>query len=239
MSVSLQKVAEGIYLGDYNNAMNSTQLINSGITHILSCCKMDTLPGFVHKIIAIDDTEHTNILQHFESGYQFITFARNESKVVLVHCVAGMSRSVAMLCAYFMKIGEVGYDLAIKRIREVSESAWYVSFLLVLTCSPNDGFVTQLRLFEEMNWKIDTLNDAYKQFRIMSLAAEYQGTSYPLLITFREWICIKRKLKFLTKNRTHSNISPLQEMPYAALPYRVYNPTFTIHRSVSIQIFQT
>jgi len=137
---------------------------------------MDTsLPDtFIHKTIPVNDTEQTNILKHFDSCIQFLEFAVSQEKSVLVHCVAGMSRSVAVLCAYLMKTNQQTYTEAINHINTIDAGAWYFS-VYQFYISPNAGFVEQLGLFCDMGYAIDPLNDAYKQFRITTLATEYQG----------------------------------------------------------------
>jgi dual specificity phosphatase 12 len=47
---------------------------------------------------------------------------------------------------------------ALESLKEVNESA-----------CPNDGFLEQLKLFEEMGFKVDTSSPLYKRFRLKLL----------------------------------------------------------------------
>uniref|UniRef100_A0A0E0F2A7 protein-tyrosine-phosphatase n=1 Tax=Oryza meridionalis TaxID=40149 RepID=A0A0E0F2A7_9ORYZ len=52
---------------------------------------------------------------------------------------------------------------ALESLKEVNESAF-----------PNDGFLEQLKLFEEMGFKVDTSSPLYKRFRLKLLGQSYK-----------------------------------------------------------------
>lgn len=52
--------------------------------------------------VPIKDKRNVNIRQHFEQCYNFIEDSRKRTNV-LIHCKAGVSRSVSVLVAYIMK----------------------------------------------------------------------------------------------------------------------------------------
>lgn len=53
--------------------------------------------------IPVHDNEHTNIAQYFAPTNKFIKYVIEKRKQpVLVHCAAGMSRSVTLTAAYLM-----------------------------------------------------------------------------------------------------------------------------------------
>lgn len=157
------------------------------ISHILSVLKFNVLPeylirkGYTLKNIAIDDNETEDILQFFNETNKFIdeclfpneneydpnlvNFKKKPQKgSILIHCQAGSSRSVSFLTAYLMyryrlKLKQALY--AIKRKRSSIE--------------PNDNFIKQLKLFEEMGspGKIDYSSDKlYKIWKLENMSLQ-------------------------------------------------------------------
>ena len=78
------------------------------ITHVLSVCPEFTrtsLPAFISEEnwmrIPIRDNEREELLVYFDKTSDFIENALKDGRNrVLVHCVIGVSRSVAVVCAY-------------------------------------------------------------------------------------------------------------------------------------------
>ena len=54
--------------------------------------------------IAAGDAPRYDLSQHFQSTFEFIEEARAANAKVLVHCVAGASRSAAIVIAYLMQL---------------------------------------------------------------------------------------------------------------------------------------
>ena len=82
----------------------SSLVTSSAVTIFLF---LDSLPesssrAILKKISAFDTLDYP-INIHFEETFQFIEEMRQKNKNVLVHCHAGISRSVAIVCAYLMK----------------------------------------------------------------------------------------------------------------------------------------
>ncbi len=89
--------------------------------------------------IVVEDDPLEPIYLHFDTAHLLIKKALAEGKRVLVHCAAGMSRSVTLVAAYLMI--ERGLTAAeaiglIVRRREIA--------------NPNPGFRRQLKLLERM-----------------------------------------------------------------------------------------
>lgn len=75
---------------------------------------------------------------YIEIGYNFIDAVVKSDHRVLVHCMAGVSRSVSVLSYYIMKKINIGFDECIKFIRTHRSIA-----------GPNKSFVEQLKLYGE------------------------------------------------------------------------------------------
>ncbi|CAL9152265.1 unnamed protein product [Musa hybrid cultivar] len=116
----------------------------------------------VRMAVPLRDTEDENLLDHLDVCLDFIDQGRKEGGV-LVHCFAGVSRSAAVIIAYLMRTEHKSMEDALESLREICESV-----------SPNDGFLDQLSLFEEMGFKVDTENPIYKRFRLKVLGHSYK-----------------------------------------------------------------
>lgn len=83
------------------------------------------------------DTPDQNLSQYFTVCNDFIHAARLRDGNVLIHCLAGMSRSVTVAVAYIMSVTPLTWKEALKVVRAGRAVA-----------NPNLGFQTQLQDFE-------------------------------------------------------------------------------------------
>lgn len=86
-----------------------------------------------HMMFVLDDVPSTDLSTHFERCHAFIESAMARGKRVLVHCLAGISRSPTIVCAHLMlKYGmnAIGALDAVRRARPFVE--------------PNPAFCCQL-----------------------------------------------------------------------------------------------
>ncbi len=88
----------------------------------------------VCQTIRISDSSKECIYNHFPASYSFIRDATLQNKNVLIHCVAGMSRSVTIAAAYMMQRYGIDHTAAFRYILERRPTA-----------EPNVGFVKQLK----------------------------------------------------------------------------------------------
>ncbi|XP_066339217.1 uncharacterized protein [Miscanthus floridulus] len=112
--------------------------------------------------VPLRDTEEEDLLDRLEPCLDFIDEGRKVGSV-LVHCFAGVSRSASIIVAYLMRSEQKSLEDALEALKEISESA-----------CPNDGFLDQLKLFEEMGFKVDTSSPLYKRFRLKLLGQSYK-----------------------------------------------------------------
>ncbi|KAJ1274055.1 hypothetical protein BS78_05G033900 [Paspalum vaginatum] len=112
--------------------------------------------------VPLRDTEEEDLLDRLEPCLDFIEEGRKVGNV-LVHCFAGVSRSASIIVAYLMRTEQKSLEEALESLKEISESA-----------CPNDGFLDQLKLFEEMGFKVDTSSPLYKKFRLKILGQSYK-----------------------------------------------------------------
>ena len=89
------------------------------------------------KVLPIEDLENSDISRYFFETVKFIHSKRLEKKNVAVHCDKGISRSVAVLVAYFVVFSGKSVDEALGFVREKHPEA-----------NPNFGFMMQLRELE-------------------------------------------------------------------------------------------
>lgn len=100
-------------------------------------------------------------MDSLEHCLDFIEQGRQKSSV-LVHCLAGVSRSAAAVTAYLMKSEHLPLQDALSSLQITSKNA-----------CPNIGFLGQLKLFEHMGFKVDCSSPIYKKFHVEKLGEAY------------------------------------------------------------------
>jgi protein tyrosine phosphatase len=135
----MNHIVDNIYLGNWTDSINWKVLEHEGITNILTLNKSRVhtekeLAEMKSKdisniVICINDDEYSDISQHFDKCIEFIKSADK----VLVHCSAGVSRSVSIVIAYLVREKKMSVDDALVFIRTKRKRA-----------NPNIGFMSQL-----------------------------------------------------------------------------------------------
>jgi len=122
-------------------AYNEKKLAENGITHILNAAGDACENKFPDKIkyltFYLKDSRSENIECVFYEAGAFIESAKQQNGRVLVHCVQGVSRSVALCISYLIFKHEYTFNKAYDHIRKVREIA-----------SPNPAFWAQLLNFQ-------------------------------------------------------------------------------------------
>jgi len=132
-----------LYLGSIGAAKNLEWLKSNGISHIL--CVAGGInryypKQFEYKVIEINDAPNEDISVYFNECSDFIDNAlKNKNGKVLVHCFAGMSRSVTVVSAYLMLKQQIFAVPALKFVKNKRSVA-----------NPNAGFIVQLIKYQNV-----------------------------------------------------------------------------------------
>lgn len=108
------------------------------------------------------DRPETDLLSHLDRCVAFIVQARAEGRAVLVHCHAGVSRSVTVITAFIMKTDQLTFEKAYENLKSVKPEA-----------KMNEGFEWQLKLYQAMGCEVDTSSAVYKQYRLQKVTEKY------------------------------------------------------------------
>lgn len=112
------------------------------------------LVNYLH--VKLRDESKENLIENLDTTFAFIKKCQDEKTDLLIHCVAGISRSPSILIAYLMKANKLNFDQAFELVKKKRTQ---------ICC--NDGFRNQLRLYFEMNWE---LNINYRPYRYHQLS---------------------------------------------------------------------
>ncbi len=119
------EVVPGLFVGGIETAHNATELFHKKIraivnvaAHDISCKHAEA--GIAYRRFCWDDAERFDILPALPSLCDFIQEHLDAKQVVLVHCRAGVSRSVAAVIAYLTSIAAVHHD----ERRQCTTSRW-------------------------------------------------------------------------------------------------------------------
>ncbi|CAH1779548.1 unnamed protein product [Owenia fusiformis] len=141
MGNSMDKILPGLYVGNIRDAQNKQKLDDHGITHVLAI--HDTARKIhedkTYLLIEASDNARQELSQFFRQAIDFIHQARLDGGTVLVHCLAGVSRSVTVTVAYIMTSTDLGWRDALNAVRGARRCA-----------NPNYGFQKQLTEFESV-----------------------------------------------------------------------------------------
>eukprot|EP00270_Netrium_digitus_P018637 TRINITY_DN7117_c0_g1_i1.p1 TRINITY_DN7117_c0_g1~~TRINITY_DN7117_c0_g1_i1.p1 ORF type:complete len:208 (+),score=61.68 TRINITY_DN7117_c0_g1_i1:235-858(+) len=135
------KIDDNLFLGGLAAAVNKPKLQDLGVTDILTVADGLGPPRFPdvfkYTVVEVDDAVSENLAAHFDHCFSAIDDARSHGRGILVHCLAGMSRSVTVVVAYLMKTKGMSFR----------EALFYVKQRRAIA-QPNSGFVRQLEQFE-------------------------------------------------------------------------------------------
>lgn len=129
-----------LLLGSQDAAHDFGTLRKYKVSHILNVAfGVDNVYPelFIYKTISILDQPDTDLTLHIQDCCDFITQARNEKGMVLVHCNTGVSRAPAVVIGYLMSCDGLSFDDALSWVKKARPAS-----------SPNPGFMEQLKKYK-------------------------------------------------------------------------------------------
>ncbi|KAG7456339.1 hypothetical protein MATL_G00251180 [Megalops atlanticus] len=141
-NVGPTRILPHLYLGCQRDVLNKDLMQQNGIAYVLNasntCPKPDFIPESHFLRVPVNDSFCEKILPWLDKSVEFIERAKASNARVLVHCLAGISRSATIAIAYIMKRMDMSLDEAYRFVKEKRP-----------TISPNFNFLGQLLDFEK------------------------------------------------------------------------------------------
>lgn len=143
----VSNIISNVYLGsqfEVSNYNNYNLIINLDYPDNKAnndCLHIDHLSRTQTVIrIGINDAENINIYKYLDILVTYIhSFYGKKNIKILIHCHAGISRSVSIVIAYLMKYHNKSFDKALEIVKKIRPIA-----------QPNDDFTKQLKLYEKI-----------------------------------------------------------------------------------------
>ncbi|KAI4903869.1 hypothetical protein NFI96_022125 [Prochilodus magdalenae] len=136
------RILPHLYLGCQRDVLNRDLMQQNDIAYVLNasntCPKPDFIPESHFLRVPVNDSFCEKILPWLDKSVEFIEKAKACNARVLVHCLAGISRSATIAIAYIMKRMDMSLDEAYRFVKEKRP-----------TISPNFNFLGQLLDFEK------------------------------------------------------------------------------------------
>jgi len=102
----MTQVANGLWVGNLDEAFDKNVLKTAGITHILNVAselEFTERVGMIYDKIAVDDDSYeANIETILPCALSHIRTVIQNGGIVMVHCLEGKSRSICVVLAYMI-----------------------------------------------------------------------------------------------------------------------------------------
>ena len=143
-SYRMSEVWPGLYLGNAEDAKDLDRLKENDIKSIINIstnipCYHEDDPLFNYLQLPCQDSIRQNILEHFDSTFEYIHRKLTTKENVLVHCQGGISRSPSFVIGYLMRYHSKTFKQAYSLVKEKRE-----------IINPNLNFHAQLTHYEQM-----------------------------------------------------------------------------------------
>ncbi|KAI7792203.1 putative dual specificity protein phosphatase 16, partial [Triplophysa rosa] len=141
-NVGPTRILPHLYLGCQRDVLNKELMQQNDIAYVLNASNTCPKPDFISEWhflrVPVNDSFCEKILPWLDRSVDFIEKAKASDGRVLVHCLAGISRSATIAIAYIMKRMNMTLDEAYRFVKEKRP-----------TISPNFNFLGQLLDFEK------------------------------------------------------------------------------------------
>uniref|UniRef100_W8ADW6 protein-tyrosine-phosphatase n=2 Tax=Ceratitis capitata TaxID=7213 RepID=W8ADW6_CERCA len=136
------EIIPGLFLGNESHSCDSRALQRYNIKYVLNVTPdlpnvFESSGDIQYLQIPITDHYSQDLAKHFPDAIRFIEEARSNNAAVLVHCLAGVSRSVTVTLAYLMQTRTLSLNDAFTLVRDRKPDV-----------APNFHFMEQLHSFE-------------------------------------------------------------------------------------------
>ncbi|CAD5210217.1 unnamed protein product [Bursaphelenchus okinawaensis] len=137
------EILDFMFLGSQEDALDRNFISKLPIQKVINisekCPRSDLILNDERHFlrIPVNDTYDAKLSPFFEKAYEFIEDARRSNQKVLVHCLAGISRSATLAIAYVMRRNKLTAEDAYKFVQTRRPSI-----------SPNFNFMGQLTVYE-------------------------------------------------------------------------------------------
>lgn len=142
LQCEMSEIFPGMYLGNQQDAANLELLKQNHINSVINVSKSvpcyfadDKTFDYLH--ISCDDSSLQDILQFFESTFDWIHKKLLDDQRILVHCQAGISRSPSFVIGYLMKYKGKTFEQAYEFVKSRRSIV-----------NPNINFIGQLSLYQ-------------------------------------------------------------------------------------------
>ncbi|RKP17092.1 phosphatases II, partial [Rozella allomycis CSF55] len=137
------EIIDGLFIGDYQQASNKEVLLTYNIRYILNVAEecenvFKNDKRFVYCHVPLKDTTRQDLKAILLTCFQFIDQALDNDSCILVHCLAGRSRSAAIVVAYLVFRFKIGFKKACRIMEDKN-----------VTLQINLGFIGQLMDIEK------------------------------------------------------------------------------------------
>lgn len=136
----MSHIIDKLYLGSRNDALSESFMTETDTAVLNVAYDAEKSPYCINYLhIPLEDTYDERILPHFDTAIHFIRDNLENNVRVLVHCVAGISRSPPFVICYLMAVYGMTYGDAHKKVKEKRP-----------IIDPNTNFHYQLYAYEQI-----------------------------------------------------------------------------------------
>nr|QQV29463.1 hypothetical protein K-LCC10_0208 [Kaumoebavirus] len=148
----IHEIVPSLYLTSFEGANNEKKVKGLGITHAVTLLSRINEPyrqylkenNIKSLYILCEDAPDVKLYKAFKEAHTFIDKARKNGGKVMVHCMAGVSRSSTIVISYMMwrahlKKEQCDVKTHLEKVRSKRPIV-----------EPNPGFISQLQTFQGM-----------------------------------------------------------------------------------------